>query len=62
MVFPGVSGSADDAYLSIEYCIPISNMGSDLEKAKEDYAEKAKQNLVDGVKTMRELKAQGKLG
>ncbi|KAJ5381435.1 uncharacterized protein N7496_003863 [Penicillium cataractarum] len=62
MVFRGLSGSIDDAYLSIEYAIPIANMGPDLESAKQSYAAKAKQNLVEGVKTMRELKAQGKLG
>ncbi|KAF3396436.1 hypothetical protein F1880_007219 [Penicillium rolfsii] len=61
-VFRGLSGSADDAYLSIEYSIPIANMGPDIKKAKEAFATKAKQNLVDGVKTIRELKAQGKLG
>lgn len=62
MVFCGLSGSTDDAYLSIEYAIPIANMGPDLESAKQAFAAKAKHNLVDGVKTMRELKAQGKLG
>ncbi|KAJ5190090.1 hypothetical protein N7491_007867 [Penicillium cf. griseofulvum] len=61
MIFRGLSESPEDIYLSIDYSIPYANLDTNGGMTREMYTAKCKQNLVDGLKTMRELKAQGKL-
>ncbi|KAI1934197.1 hypothetical protein LOZ66_005913 [Ophidiomyces ophidiicola] len=60
----GVTDELDEFYLLFEYSIPygdVSQDGPDGERFRTMYAEKAKRNLVDGVETMRSLKAEGRL-
>ncbi|RHZ55543.1 SRPBCC family protein [Aspergillus thermomutatus] len=64
MIFHGVSETPEDLYLSLEYSIPygkVSLEGEEGEKFREMYRLKAKENLVTGLATMRDLKSQGKL-
>ncbi|PGH15369.1 hypothetical protein AJ80_05553 [Polytolypa hystricis UAMH7299] len=64
IIFRGVTDSPQDLYLSLEYSIPYgqnSTEGLDGEKFRAMYTERAKRNLVDGLKTIRQLKLDGKL-
>jgi hypothetical protein len=65
MICHGVSESPEDLYLSFEYNIPygkVSPEGEEGAKLRAMYRLKAKENLVTGLATMRDLKSRGKLG
>jgi hypothetical protein len=63
-IFHGVKDDPFDLYLSIEYSIPYGNAsskGQEGEAFRASYTLRAKQNLVEGVAKMHELKKDGKL-
>ncbi|KAL6808079.1 hypothetical protein V8C40DRAFT_259910 [Trichoderma camerunense] len=64
VIFHGISGDLDDLFLSLEYSIPYGGTDPDStegDKFRAQYTEKAKENLMEGLETMRKLKIDGKL-